>query len=315
MAELLTIGETMATFTPGYPGPLRYADNFHMRIAGAESNTAIGAAKLGIKTEWYSRLGDDEFGRFVCNRIRSEGVRCDHVVFDEKYCTGIMFKEQSAGETRVTYYRKDSAASGMSQVDLKPEFFSGTKIIHMTGITPVLSSSCREMTEEAFALAKKKGIDVSFDPNIRQKLWKEDEHKQLLKELALDSDILLMGKDEGKLLFGTEEADHLCDIVFTKGRAKYLAVKNGEAGAVVSDREHIIKIPPFPCRCLDPVGAGDGFNAGFLAGILSGKSLKKCGQMAGICGALATQCTGDVEGYPDKKQMEQILSGTQIVYR
>lgn len=315
MAELLTIGETMATFTPGYPGPLRYADNFHMRIAGAESNTAIGTAKLGIETEWYSRLGEDEFGKFVCNRIRSEGVCCDHIIFDEKRSTGIMFKELSAGETRVTYYRKDSAASGMSQADLKPEFFSGTKIIHMTGITPVLSSSCREMTEEIFALAKKKGIAVSFDPNIRQKLWKEDEHKQILKGLALDCDILLMGAEEGSLLFGTGEAEHLCNIVFTKGRAKYLAVKNGKEGAVVSDREHIIKIPPFPCRCLDPVGAGDGFNAGFLSGILRGRSLEICGQMAGICGALATQYVGDVEGYPDKKQMEQILSGTQIVYR
>ena len=315
MSELLTIGETMAAFTPGYPGPLRYAENFHMRIAGAESNTAIGTAKLGIRTEWFSRLGEDEFGQFVCNRIRSEGVCCSHVLFDEEKSTGIMFKEQSAGETRVTYYRKESAASCMSQRDLKPELFSGTKIIHMTGITPVLSCCCREMTEEVFALAKQKGTAVSFDPNIRQKLWKEGEHKQILKELALDSDILIMGADEGKLLFETGEAERLCDIVFTKGRAKYLAVKNGKAGAFVSDGKQMIKINPYPCCCIDPVGAGDGFNAGFLAGILRGRSLKICGHMAGICGALATQCTGDVEGYPDKKQMEQILSGIQTVYR
>lgn len=313
--DILTIGETMAAFASRYPGPLRYADSFHMRSAGAESNTAVGAAKLGLQTEWYSRLGEDEFGRFVRNRIRAEGVNCEHVVFDENRPTGIMFKEQSGGETKVNYYRQNSAAAAMTPEDLQAEMFSDVKIVHMTGITPILSESCRDTTFAAFERAKKAGAAVSFDPNIRQKLWKGVDYKDMLRELALDSDILLMGLEEGAVLFGTEDKERLQELVFTRGRAKYLAIKNGKAGAFVSDGTQCFEIHPYPCHCVDPVGAGDGFNAGFLTGVLMGRPLEICGKMAGICGAMATQCVGDAEGYPDEKQMEQMLAGTEIIYR
>ena len=111
MPQLITIGETMAAFTPDSVGALRYVQNFGIRTAGAESNVAVGLAKLGLEAAWVSRLGTDEFGCFIRNQLRAEGVDCSRVIYDPDHRTGIMFKETGVGETKVFYYRENSAAS------------------------------------------------------------------------------------------------------------------------------------------------------------------------------------------------------------
>lgn len=146
MPQLITIGETMAAFTPNTPGPLRYVQGFGIRTAGAESNVAVGLAKLGLNAAWISRLGDDEFGRFIRNQLRAEGVDCSHVIFDPDHRTGVMFKETGVGETKVFYYRENSAASHLSPEDLSPALFEGVRMVHLSGITPVLSESCLAAT-------------------------------------------------------------------------------------------------------------------------------------------------------------------------
>lgn len=103
MPECLTLGETMAAFAPDRTGPLRYVPNYSLRIAGAESNTAIGAAKLGVSAAWISRLGADEFGQYIRNQIRAEGVDCSGVHFDPAHRTGVMFKQTGSGESSVFY--------------------------------------------------------------------------------------------------------------------------------------------------------------------------------------------------------------------
>ena len=167
MPQLITIGETMAAFTPDSVGALRYVQNFGIRTAGAESNVAVGLAKLGLEAAWVSRLGTDEFGCFIRNQLRAEGVDCSRVIYDPDHRTGIMFKETGVGETKVFYYRENSAASHLCPEDVTPALLEGVKILHMSGITPVLSESCLAMTKAAFALAKEQGVAISFDPNIR----------------------------------------------------------------------------------------------------------------------------------------------------
>lgn len=315
MPKMITIGETMAAFVPGASGPIRYVGDYRMRSAGAESNTAIGVAKLGVDAAWLSRVGNDEFGLFLRNQIRSEGVDCTKLIFDKDHATGVMFKEQSVSETKVYYYRENSAASHLSASDLTPVFFENADLLHMTGITPVLSRSCEEMTHAAFAMAKEKGLKISFDPNIRKKLWKNRDYTPLLKQLIFQSDIVLMGIDEAEILFGTRDRDKILEKLFTEGNIEYVALKDGGRGAVVASAKESFEIPPYPCKCVEPIGAGDGFNAGFITGILKQKELELCGRMGGICGALATQCPGDVEGYPDEMQLELAINNQAIVYR
>lgn len=316
MPQIITIGETMATFTPGASGPLRYVNDYRLRIAGAESNVAIGLAKLGLDVAWISRLGEDEFGHFVCNQTRAEGVDCRGVIFDRQHRTGVMFKETGAGETKVFYYRENSAASHLQPQDLDPALFAEAKILHLTGITPVLSESCKQTTLAAIELAKRQGMLLSFDPNIRKKLWGSVDHSPLIRQITLQSEVVLLGLDEAEALFGLRQADAIFDQLFDQGCAQYVAIKNGADGAWVADRQRRLKLPPFPCKCIEPIGAGDGFNAGFLAGLLAqGGDVETAGRMGCICGALATQTPGDVEGYPDALQMEADLAGANITYR
>lgn len=320
MPQVITLGETMAVFTPCASGPLRYISEYRLRIAGAESNTAIGLEKLGVSTAWLSRLGADEFGRFVCSQIRAEGVDCRSVVFDETHRTGLMVKELGAGETRVYYYRENSAASFMQPQDLSKELFAGTeaekpRILHLTGITPVLSESCRQTVLAAVRLAKRHGLLVSFDPNIRKKLWGNTDYSPLLREITLQSEIVLLGLDEAEVLFGLREPDAIFDRLFAGGCAQYAAIKNGAHGAWAASAGQRIQLPPHPCRCIEPIGAGDGFNAGFLAGILQAGDLETAGRMGCVCGALATQTPGDIEGYPDAAQLRAALGQSRTVYR
>lgn len=315
MSDVITIGETMAAFTPGSQGPLRYVSSYGIRPAGAESNVAVGLAKLGCSAMWFSRVGDDEFGHYLCNQTRGEGVDCSHLYFDPDHRTGIMFKQTGAGETRVYYYRADSAASHMEPADLQPQWFESAKIVHLSGITPVLSESCRQIVYRAVELARQYHVMISFDPNIRRKLWGGRDCVPMIRDLTMNSDIVMLGLDEARTLLGTDDIGQICDILLQKGKASYIAIKNGSQGAFVADRTKRTAIEPYPCKPVDPIGAGDGFNAGFLAGLLKGYDIQTCGRMGAICGALATQVPGDVEGYPDERQMQQALKGTEIIYR
>lgn len=314
MKQVITMGETMAAVVPTERGPLRYVESCRFRIAGAESNTAIGLAKLGVPACWLSRLGDDELGRLILGKLRAEGVDCSHVSFDPLHRTGVMFKEYGATETSVYYYRENSAASHLSPEDIDEALFSDAALLHLTGITPVLSESCRAAVEKAMTLAKDAGVPVSFDPNVRRKLWGGNDYAPLLRSLAMKSDIVLLGMDEAETLFGISEPKAIFDTLFSGG-VRYAAIKNGGRGAVAADRKGRYPIDPYPCVSVDPVGAGDGFNAGFLAGLLQGKGTREAGRMGAVCGALATQVPGDVEGYPDEAQMEAALHSGKIIYR
>lgn len=315
MPQVMTLGETMAAFTPGGSGPLRYVPDYRMRIAGAESNTAIGLCKLGCSAGWFSRLGDDEFGHYVFNSIRAEGVDVSNCIFDRERRTGIMFKETGADETKVYYYRENSAASRLSPADLPADALREARILHLTGITPVLSPGCRETVLAALSLAEQSGALISFDPNIRKKLWGGSDYTKLLRELTLRAQIVFLGLDEAQTLFGLRDPELIFERLFTDGKAAYAAIKNGKHGAWVADAQRRLKLEPFPCNCVEPVGAGDAFNAGFLAGLLQGRDLAACGQMGAIAGGLATTTPGDIEGYPSKEKMDMILSRTEETYR
>lgn len=316
MCKLITLGETMAVFAPPINGPLRYAHTYNSRIAGAESNVAIGVMKLGHQTGWISKVGNDEFGHFILNSIRGEGVDTSQVKFDDSHPSGIMFKQSSSSnETKVFYYRSNSAASFLSPEDISEDYIKKAKILHLTGITPVLSDNCKNAVYRAIEIAKNNNVLLSFDPNIRLKLWKDIDYSQMIKDIMFSSNIVLLGLDEAKILLDTKDMNEIFKIIFSHDSSKYLAVKNGAQGAWVGNNKEKYHIPPTKCNCIDPVGAGDAFNSGFLCGILEDYDIKKCGQLGGLLGALATQTIGDIEGYPSRDEMLNILNNTEIIYR
>lgn len=191
--DVITFGESMVLFNPNNNGPLRYVHNFTKSIAGAESNAAIALARLGHNTGWFSRVGDDEFGRYIISTIRGEGVDVSRTITDKSRNTGLLFKERfSHINPNVYYYRNDSAASGLCTEDLDMEYIKSARILHITGITPALSKTAREAVFKAVETARKNGVTVSFDPNIRLKLWSLDEARETIMKIAAMSDILFL---------------------------------------------------------------------------------------------------------------------------
>lgn len=316
MLDMITIGETLVAFAPTENIRLRYANGFRMRVAGAESNTAIALQKLGRSTGWISRVGDDEFGAYILAMVRAEGVDTSRVLVDPTHRTGVLFKQPLPGnETEVAYYRDNSAASTLSPQDIDESSIAGAKLLHITGITPALSNSCLATIRYAVEVARKHNIPISFDPNIRRKLWQKEEFVPILLELVAQSNILLLGLDEAQALFGTGEIDQIFDTVFSYPGISHLAVKNGGVGSYVGSGRQYTHIAPYTCHCIDPVGAGDGFNAGFLFGLLEGMSAVDCGKIGNIVGALATETKGDIEGYPSRAVLDRLLASKQKIYR
>lgn len=314
--EVLTFGETMVLFNPEATGPLRYVHSFNKSIGGAESNVAIALSRLGHETGWFSKVGKDEFGRYIRNIIRSEGVDVSRVKFTDEGSTAILFKERFSGENpNVYYYRKNSAATKLSIEDLDVEYIKQAKIIHITGITPALSKDLRTVVFKVLSIAKENDIIISFDPNIRLKLWSLEEAKPVLLEIAKMADIILPGISEGEMLLGTNDEKEIANKFIEMG-CKIVAVKLGADGCYVANRDGGTYIKGYKVQNpVDTVGAGDGFAAGFLSGILKNLSIEECGQLANGVGAMATLVQGDMEGYPYLDQLLTFIGKKKSVDR
>lgn len=305
----------MVVLNPESNGPLRYVNNFSKSIGGAESNVAIALARLGHDAGWFSKLGNDEFGRYIYNTIRGEGVDVSRVKFDNESNTGILFKERfNSEDPNVYYYRKESAASRLSIEDIDVDYLKETKIIHVTGITPALSNSARESVFKVLKIAKEKGIIISFDPNIRLKLWTLSEARPVLLEIAKLSDIILPGISEGEMLLGNNNEKEISAKFLDMG-CKVVVVKLGSNGCFVADENCNNYVKGFIVKPEDTVGAGDGFAAGFLCGMLRKLSIEECGLYGNAVGAMATLVKGDIEGYPYFKQLMQFMGKESYVYR
>ena len=296
----------MAVIAPSEEGRLSAVSSFTLKIAGAESNTAIGACRLGRTAAWISMLGEDELGNFVLDSISEEGVDVSLVKRDSKHRTGLMIKEIVEDKTTVYYYRENSAASHISISDIDLDKLSDAKIIHLTGITPVLSRSCREAVAELMRWAMENGKLISFDPNIRRKIWGEVDYVPLICQMLEISDIALLGLSEAKELYGTDEIPKIASILLEAG-VKFVVIKDGANGAYAISQNEFVFVPPFECNPVDSVGAGDGFNAGFLSGILEGRSLAESARMGALVGAMATETVGDVNGYPTREIISERL--------
>jgi len=298
--DVVTLGETMVLFVPIETGPLKYIYQFNKHIGGAESNVAIGLSKLGIKSGWISKLGKDGFGDYIESFNRGEGVDVSQVKRDEEHPTGIFFKERvEIGESRIYYYRKGSAASYMNEDDLDENYISQAKYLHLTGITPGLSESCCRAVYRAIEIAKKHDLKIVFDPNIRLKVWNnKGQMRKTILDIASKSDILLPGLSEAKILLEMSDEIEILNRFLELG-PKIVVLKVGEDGAYLGIRDEITHVPGYKVeRIVDPIGAGDAFAAGFLAGLIKGYTLIDAVKLANAAGAFALTVKGDVEGLP-----------------
>lgn len=316
MPDVVTLGETMALFAPREAGPLRYVADFQLKIAGAETNFATAIVRLGLSAGWISRVGDDPLGRHVLHHLRGEGLDLRSVRVDADAPTGLVVKEMDAtGESSMHYYRRGSAASRLAPDDLDPDYVRNARWLHLTGITPALSASCRATVEAAIELARSAGLAVSFDPNLRLKLWTIEQARETLLPMMARSSVVLGGADELAKLLQVDNPDGAADWALERG-VGLVAVKLGAAGALVATPEERRVVAGYAVPVVvDTIGAGDGFDAGLVAGRLLGWDPWRSAELGNAVGAHALMVRGDYEGFPTMGEARAFMAGQARVTR
>ncbi len=307
--SIVTIGETMALLGTPDHCLVRPGSAPSLTVGGAESNVAIAAARLGARTTWIGRIGDDDLGSLVERELRGQGVTV-HAHRDPEAPTGLMVKEHRRGKpTQVRYYRKFSAGSRLEPADVNRDALRDADIVHLTGITAALGDSALATLHHAVAVARGGGATISFDVNYRATLWPVAAAAPVLRELASAADILFAGPEEAALLLpdGAGIADTadpwqaatvLAQQVCALG-PRIAVIKLGSLGALALADGIVYQHPIVPIQPVDPVGAGDAFVGAFLAEFANGSPIETSLTSGARMGALVCAVPGDWEGTLD----------------
>ncbi|AKZ59595.1 2-dehydro-3-deoxygluconokinase [Streptomyces ambofaciens ATCC 23877] len=303
-ADVLTFGETMLSLQT--EGPLTTGSPARTAVAGAESNVAVGLARLGHRVSWAGRLGADEPARLVLRTLRGEGVDVRHATTDPEAPTGALMRERLAGDvTRVHYWRAGSAASRQRPEHLTAALAEGARILHVTGITCALGPGPLATVAEAVEYGREHGWTVVLDVNHRARLWEAEEAARVLRRLRGCVDILIASDDELPLIAGDDGADETARVTeLLAAGAREVVVKRGGDGADVygADGRHLHQ-PAHRVPVVDTVGAGDAFCAGYLSGLLDGLAPADRLRRAATTGAFAVAARGDWEGLPHRDEL------------
>ena len=306
--DVVTFGEMMQMFVAETPGPLEQVTLFTKRTAGAETNFAIGMARLGLRVGWASRLGTDSMGRYLLGEMQREGVDCSRVACDPSQRTGFQFKGRviDGSDPPVEYHRKGSAASQMGPADVDDEWLRSARHLHATGVFPAISASARAAAQKTLDVMRAAGATISFDPNLRPSLWASaEEMRREINVLACQADWVLPGIEEGRFLTGEATPQGIARWYRQRG-AKLVTVKLGPEGAWYDGVNGTGHIPGFPVReVVDTVGAGDGFAVGVVSALLEGRTVPEAVRRGAWIGARAVQVLGDTEGLPTRAQLQE----------
>jgi 2-dehydro-3-deoxygluconokinase len=315
--DVVTLGETMVRLSPPAHTRLEEATTLECRTGGSESNVAVALARLGLRVAWLSRLPENALGSLIERRLKSLGVDTSHVLWAPGARVGVYFIEPGAAPrpTRVLYDRAGSAASEMIPEAVPWEVVRRARHLHLSGITPALSASCRAVTARAIQEAKAAGATVSLDVNYRARLWSPEEAAAALAELVSSVDLLISTAADLQLLFQlTGEPEAVARAARERFRAPAVVVTLGGAGCGVADAEGFLHVPCYPAVEVDRVGAGDAFDAGLLFGYLRGEL--RAGLTYGMAmAALKHSIPGD-EFIGSLAEVEELIdSGRRDIHR
>jgi 2-dehydro-3-deoxygluconokinase len=292
--QILALGEAMVEFNcTGEGGGRLYLQGF----GGDTSNFAIAAARQGARAGCLGALGDDANGRLLRALWDAEGVEHRDVRSDPAGYTAIYFVSHGPLGHEFSFFRQGSAASRQRAADLPRARIEAARVLHLSGITLAISDSACDSAYAAIDIARAAGVAVSFDTNLRLKLWPLARARALINDLIGRSDICLPSLDDLQQLTGLSDADALVDHCLRLG-ARTVALKLGAAGALVADAHERHRIAPHPCHCVDATGAGDTFGGAFVARRLAGDGLRQAGRYAAVAAALSTEGYGAVAPIP-----------------
>ena len=273
------------------------AAKFERVTAGAEVNVAVAISRLGLKAQYFSRFGNDQLGSVMLADIESEGVDVSLAKRVDSFTGAMVRNPGKSAPVEISYLRKGSAASTIEPGDILDSYISSTRWLHATGITCAISESGAKTVKHALEKAAQIKIKSSFDLNIRRKLWSEDAARKVLEPLARDVELLIGGEDEYQVVFGKVDPKQILAEVNKRG-CKIAVMTKGDQKMRFSIGGNYEEITPPKVLAVDPVGSGDAFTGGVIAGLLSGMKAEQALEQGSICGALVASMFGDWTGIP-----------------
>ncbi len=300
--DLLSIGEPLLEFNQA-----KGSDDYRRGHGGDSSNMAIAAARQGARVGYFTALGRDPFGDSFMDLWAREGVDASAAIRSPAAPTAIYFITHGKDGHEFTYFRAGSAASRVTPADLPADVIAGARIVHASGISQAISDSACDAVFAAFALAREKGRKVSYDTNMRLKLWPLARARAVIHAAAAQADYLFPSADEATQLTGLDDPDAIVDFYLRLG-AKVVALKRGKEGALVADGRERHRVAALKVDPVDATGAGDTFVGAFLARVLAGDALGEAARYANAAAALSTTVYGAVASIPRAEQVRAALA-------
>ena len=301
--DIVSIGEPMIEFNQTTPDQPRYLQGF----GGDTSNMIVAAARSGARTAYFTRLGDDAFGRMFLALWQREGVDARSVAVDPSAHTAVYFVTHGAGGHAFSYLRAGSAASRMGPQDLPASLLRAARIVHASAISQAISTSACDAVLEAFAIAREAGAKIAFDANLRLKLWPLARARATIAATAALADYFFPSLDDARALSDLDDPQRILDWCHRLGAATVF-LKLGTDGALVSDgtrREHLAGLR---VDAVDATGAGDCFCGACLARIAAGDTIWQAARYANAAAALSTTGFGAVDPLPRPDAVRRLLA-------
>ncbi|MFB4202987.1 MULTISPECIES: sugar kinase [Arhodomonas] len=305
MVDIVCLGEPLLELSerPGDGGTW-----FLQGYGGDTSNCAIAAARQEAAVGYLTALGDDGFGRAFLDLWAAEGVDASAVAVDRDAHTGVYFIRYRDGEHVFSYLRQGSAASRLGPDDLPLDYIRAARVLHVSGISQAISSKACDAVFAAMAAAREAGVTVSYDTNLRLKLWPLARARAVIHAAMREADIALPGLEDARRLTGLTDPDAVVDFYAGLG-PRVVALKMGREGVLVAADGERVHCPAHPVAQVDAAGAGDAFDGAFLAGIVRGARPEAAARYANVAAALSTLGRGAVAPIPRRAAVEAALDG------
>ena len=276
--------------------PAQYLQGF----GGDTSNFAVAAVRQGARTAYYTRLGDDHFGRMLMALWQTEGIDASSVQIDAAAHTGIYFVNHGAEGHQFHYLRAGSAASRMQPDMLPAQLIRDARYLHVSAISQAISASACATVRSAIAIARSAGTLVTYDPNLRLRLWPLEQARTEIEATIAQTDVFLPSLDEARTLAGTDSMAAVFDWCAQCG-AREVVLKCGAEGAWVWDSAQRTPrhVAPVRVQPVDATGAGDCFDGALVARLVAGDSLIDAVRYANVAAALSTTGYGAIAPIPD----------------
>jgi fructokinase len=316
MADAVCLGELLIDFVPTVTGTgLIDAPAFKKAPGGAPANVAVGLARLGVESAFMGKVGEDPFGHFLAKTLAEAGVDVGPLLFAEEARTALAFVSLRAdGDREFMFYRHPSADMLWQPSEVDEAAIAGAKLLHY-GTISLIAEPARSATLRAIDLARDAGCLISCDPNLRLALWPDEAAaRKGLEDGIARAELVKLSDEEVRFLCGTDDPEAARRQLW-HDQLKLLLVTRGVGGAGYFTRDFAGEVPGFAVEAVDTTGAGDGFVAGYLQGVIDDigvledePRLRELIRFANAAGAITTTTRGAIPALPSRAAVLEFLA-------